>query len=107
MSVEHLTSTNFKEKALDATGPVLVDFFADWCGPCKALAPVIEELATDFSGKAGVYKLNVDEAGDIAQQYGVMSIPTIICFKGGQEVSRTMGAQPKEALASQLDQLLG
>lgn len=100
----HVTDADFKEKVLEADGPVLVDFFADWCGPCKMLAPVIEELAQEQAGKAAVYKLNVDEAGATAQQYRVMNIPTLIFFQGGKEAKRIVGVVPKaeieEALAS-------
>lgn len=94
-----LTDSNFQEEVLQATEPVLVDFWAAWCGPCKMIGPVVEELANDFVGKAKIAKLNVDEQGKLAQQYGVMSIPTLVLFKDGQEAGRVVGFRPKAELA--------
>lgn len=88
---EILTSENFKEKVTDAKGTVLVDFFATWCGPCKMIAAAVEQLAEEYAGKAAVYKLDVDEAQDIAQEYGIMSIPTLVFFKDGKENERIRG----------------
>lgn len=93
------TSDKFEEEVLNASEPVFVDFWADWCGPCKMVGPVVEELAEDFKGKAKIGKLNVDENGTTAQAYGVMSIPTLILFKDGKEVERVVGFKPKEELA--------
>ena len=84
-----LTEENFAAEVLQSEQPVLVDFWAAWCGPCKMIAPLIDELANDYAGKAKVCKLNVDDCGRIAQMYGVMSIPTLIVFKGGKEAGMT------------------
>ena len=86
-----LTNQNFKEKVLEADLPVLVDFYADWCGPCQMASPVIDELAKQYEGKIKVAKLNVDQLQSLAQQYGVMSIPTVIIFKNGQEFKKIIG----------------
>ncbi len=93
-----LNSDNFEKEVLNSEKPVLVDFFADWCGPCKMMAPVIEELADELDGKAKVGKINVDENSDIAVEYNVMSIPTLIVFKNGKEDKRFVGLRNKEEL---------
>lgn len=93
-----LNSENFEKEVLKSEKPVLVDFYADWCGPCNAMAPVIEELATELDGKAKVGKINVDENSDIAVEYNVMSIPTLIIFKNGKEEKRLVGLRDKEEL---------
>lgn len=93
-----LTDKNFEEQVLKADLPVLVDFWAEWCGPCKMLAPVIEEIAKKDHGKIKVGKLNVDENPKTTKQYGVMSIPTVIVFKEGKEVSRKIGLTDKATL---------
>ena len=103
-NVVTLTEANFQEEVLNAKGPVLVDFWAAWCGPCKMIGPVVEELANDFVGKAKVAKLNVDEQGKLAQQYGVMSIPTLVLFKDGQETQRVVGFKPKAELAKLIEE---
>ncbi len=93
-----LSSENFKKEVLNSEKPVLVDFYADWCGPCNAMAPVIEELEKELEGKAKVGKINVDENSDIAVEYNVMSIPTLIVFKNGKEEKRLVGLRDKEEL---------
>ncbi len=93
-----LSSENFEKEVLKSEKTVLVDFYADWCGPCNAMAPVIEELATELDGKAKVGKINVDENSDIAVEYNVMSIPTLIIFKNGKEEKRLVGLRDKEEL---------
>ena len=95
-----LSSENFEKEVLKSEKPVLVDFYADWCGPCNAMAPVIEELAKELEGKAKVGKINVDENSDIAVEYNVMSIPTLIIFKNGKEEKRLVGLRDKEELLS-------
>ena len=95
-----LSTENFEKEVLKSEKPVLVDFYADWCGPCNAMAPVIEELATELDGKAKVGKINVDENSDIAVEYNVMSIPTLIIFKNGKEEKRLVGLRDKEELLS-------
>ncbi|MEA5020437.1 MAG: thioredoxin [Gordonibacter sp.] len=99
---EVLTSSNFQSKVLDTQGPVLVDFFATWCGPCKMLAPTVDEIAVEQAGKAAVYKLDIDQSPDIAQRYGVMSVPTLIVFENGQVKNQAVGAQPKQNILSML-----
>lgn len=89
-----------------ASGVSAIDFYAEWCGPCKMMAPIIEDVAKEVAGKANVAKLNVDEEMAIAGQYGVSSIPTIIYFKDGQEVDRTLGVQSKDAMVAKINSLL-
>ncbi|KJS20321.1 MAG: thioredoxin [Clostridiaceae bacterium BRH_c20a] len=100
------TDENFQDEVLKAKEPVLVDFWAAWCGPCKMITPVVEELAGDFAGKAKIGKLNVDEYGKTAQEYGVMSIPTLIIFKDGKEQNRIVGFRPKGELSKAIEQAL-
>lgn len=106
MSEVVLTDANFKAQVLDYKGVVMVDFWAPWCGPCRMLAPVVEELAGEYAGKVKVAKLNVDEAPDTSTQFGVSSIPTLIFFKDGKVVSQTVGLQTKSALQEKLNALL-
>ncbi len=91
MSVQHFTDKDFGEKVIKSSLPVMVDFFAEWCGPCKMSAPIIEELAGEYEGKVGIGKIDVDENQETAMKYGVMSIPTVIMFKEGKEVDRQIG----------------
>lgn len=106
MSEVVLTDANFKAEVLDYKGVVMVDFWAPWCGPCRMLGPVVEELAGEYAGKVKVAKLNVDEAPDTSTQFGVSSIPTLIFFKDGKVVSQTVGLQTKSALQEKLNALL-
>ena len=95
---EVLTSANFQTKVLEADKPVLVDFFATWCGPCKRVAPVVDEIASEVAGKAYVYKVDIDQSPDIAAQYRVDSVPTLISFEHGQIKNKTVGAVPKQQI---------
>lgn len=97
MAAIHVTAEDFKEVVLDSEKPVLVDFWAKWCGPCQTMGPIVEELAEELKNMK-VCKLDIDEAMEIARQYRVMSIPTFLVFKGGEVVSRTVGEQTKEEL---------
>lgn len=107
MAEVKLTADNFDQEVLKSDVPVLVDFFAEWCGPCKQMAPVIEELAKEYEGQpVKIAKLNVDEAGDIPQKYGILSIPTFKIFKGGEVVDEFMGAQPKDAVKQKIEAVL-
>ena len=98
-----ITAAEFDEKVLKADKPVLVDFFATWCGPCKMMAPTIDQIATEVADTADVYKIDVDQAPEIAQRYGVMSIPTLIVFDKGQVKNQAVGAQPKPAVMALFD----
>ncbi len=99
-----VTDANFQSEVLQADQPVLVDFWAPWCGPCRMLTPVIEELATENAGKAKVVKMNIDDSPTTPAQYGISSIPTLIVFSGGQVVDRFVGVQPKNRLQAALDE---
>ena len=106
MSEVILTDANFESEVLQAQGPVLVDFWATWCGPCRMLAPVVEELANDYAGRVKVCKLDVDQGMNTAGKYQISSVPTLIAFKNGQIAFQAVGLQSKEALAAKLDDLL-
>jgi len=101
-----LTEGNFQSEVLESTTPVLVDFWAEWCGPCQALAPVIEEVAVDFEGRAKVGKLDVDDHNSIAMKFDVRSLPTLLFFQDGQIVDQVTGITPKKVIAEKLDYLL-
>lgn len=100
------TSENFDAEVLNSDKPVVVDFFATWCGPCKMMAPVVDALAVDFDGRVKVGKLDVDECEDVAARYGVMTIPTIILFKNGEVVKKTVGVQSKASLVEAVEAML-
>lgn len=94
---------NFQEEVLKSDKPVLVDFYADWCGPCKMLGPILEDLTKEYEGKWKIGKCNVDDSPEITMQYGIQSIPTILFIKDGQVVDKTFGFQSKDALKAKLD----
>lgn len=99
--------TNFESDVLNSEVPVLVDFWATWCAPCRMIAPHVEALASEFDGRAKVGKVNVDEAQAVAQRFGVMSIPTLIVFKDGKAVDQIVGAVPKENIKGMIEKALG
>jgi len=105
-NITTLTDANFNEEVKGADGPVLVDFWAEWCGPCKMIAPVLEEIATTHGDKLRIAKLNVDDAPDTARQFQVMSIPTLIVFKDGEIQTRLVGAKGKAQLLEELQAFL-
>lgn len=104
--LKHFTDATFKSEVLDSNMPVLVDFYADWCGPCKMMGPIVEELAGAYEGRASIGKINVDENSATAADYGVMSIPTLIVFKDGKIVDKIVGATSKSSLEAILNPLI-
>jgi len=105
-NISNTDQNSFEKVVLQSPNPVLVDFWAPWCGPCKAVAPIIEELAKEYKGKVDFVKLDVDGSPFVASKYGVMSIPTIMVFKGGKPMQHAIGYQPKEQLKKLLDNAL-
>jgi thioredoxin 1 len=101
-----VTQSEFEEKVLKSDVPVLVDFWATWCGPCKAIGPSIEQLADEYSGRAKVFKVDVDADGELATQYGVVSIPALIVFKDGKVHEQKVGSMPKKEIAALIDRAL-
>ena len=101
--IAHVNDDEFENQVLNSSEPVLVDFWAEWCVPCHMVSPVVEEIARDHAGRMKAVKLNVDDNPDTARRYGVMSIPSLILFKGGQEVARVIGAKPKDAILRDLE----
>ena len=102
MPVE-ITSTNFQSEVVESDQPVLVDFWAEWCGPCRAVAPVVDDIASEYAGKIKVAKLDIDAEPGLASQFGIMSIPTIALFRDGQVVQQSVGAKPKDRLVKDLN----
>lgn len=106
MANKTLTDNSFDEEVMNSDTPVLVDFWAEWCGPCKMVAPILDELAEEKAGSFQLAKLNIDDNIRTAQRFGVMSIPTMILFKNGEEVRRIVGAMPKARLAAEIEEYL-
>jgi thioredoxin 1 len=101
-----VSDNSFQAEVLDSAQPVIVDFWAEWCGPCRQIAPIIKEIAGDYDGKVKVVKVNVDEAPQTAGAYGIRSIPSVLAFQGGQVVEQLMGARPKASFIEMADKLL-
>jgi thioredoxin 1 len=101
-----LTDANFQQEVLGSTTPVLVDFGATWCGPCRALAPIVEELAKEYAGRLKVGTVDIDQAPGVAQKFNIMSVPTLIFFKGGQTKDKVIGLKPKNDLKLRIDKVL-
>ena len=102
--IKHVSDASFQADVLDADGPVLVDFWAEWCGPCKAIAPILEDVANAYNGKLQVAKMNVDDNRDVPAKHGIRGIPTLILFKGGQVTATKVGALSKAQLTAFIDQ---
>ena len=105
-NVVQVNAANFQADVLNSPLPVLVDFWAEWCGPCKMIGPSIEQLAVEYAGKAEVYKVDIEQDGDLAGKYGIMSIPALLVFKDGKVADQMIGAAPKERIAAMLERAL-
>ncbi len=105
-NLQNVNQSNFDDLVINSSKPVLVDFWAEWCGPCKALAPVLDEIAGEVGEKAALVKVNVDESGELAQKYGIRGIPTLIFFKDGEVKSTLVGNQPKSEILKNLNDLV-
>lgn len=103
--MQEITDQNFKEEVMQAKTPVLIDFFAVWCGPCKMLMPILEGLEKDYEGKVKIVKINTDESPDTSNQFGIQSIPTLVFMKDGREIERLSGFKSREELKAKLDSL--
>ena len=101
-----VSKESFRKEVLESEKTVLVDFWAAWCGPCRMLSPVIDEVAADFAGRAEIYKVNVDEEGELAAKFGIMSIPTLIIFKDGAVFDKLVGVVPKDSIAEKIENAL-
>ena len=102
-NVKHFSDADFQTEVLDSELPVLVDFWAPWCGPCRMVTPIVEELAEEYAGRVVIGKMNTDENPTVPGQFKIMSIPTLLLFKDGQIVAKSIGARPKQALAEMID----
>lgn len=103
----HITKGNFESQVLQSKTPILIDFWATWCAPCRAVAPILDELALKYKGKFTIGKVNVDEHPELAAQFGVLNIPTLIFFQAGQEADRVVGVQPKSQLEAKIQKIVG